>query len=146
MPGLRHERERGQAIVDFALAIPITLLAVLAVFDFGRALYTYDLVSSAARIGSRYAIVHGSSCMLAPPACPATSSSIQAYVLTKVNGIDPALLNVSASWKTAPGCSGTPFQGPQCIVTVQVSYPYDFLSTFGWTITMNSSSQMPISQ
>jgi len=142
----RHERERGQALVEFALAIPITLLAVLAVFDFGRALYTYDLVSSAARIGSRYAIVHGSACTLAAPACPATSSSIQAFVLTKVNGIDPTLLNVSASWKTAPGCPGTPFQGPQCVVTVQVSYPYSFLATFGWTIDLTSSSQMPISQ
>ncbi len=146
MPGRRHGRERGQALVDFALAIPITLLAVLAVFDFGRALYTYDLVSSAARIGSRYAIVHGSACTLAPPVCPATSSSIQTYVLSKVNGIDPALLNVSATWKTAAGCPGAPFQGPQCIVTVQVSYPYRFLSTFGWTVDFSSSSQMPISQ
>jgi len=144
--GRRREHERGQALVDFALAIPITLLAVLAVFDFGRALYTYDLVASAARIGSRYAIVHGSACTLAPPACPATSATIQAYILTKVSGVDPAQLSVAASWKTAPGCPGPPFQGPQCIVTVQVSYPYNFLSTFGWTVNLTSSSQMPISQ
>jgi len=63
-----------------------------------------------------------------------------------INSIDPTLLNVSATWKTAPGCSGAPFQGPQCIVTVQVAYPYSFLSTFGWTIDFNSTSQMPISQ
>jgi len=140
----RHDRERGQALVDFALAIPITLLAILAVFDFGRALYTYDVITSAARIGSRYAIVHGSACPL--PTCPASPATIRAYVLSKINGIDPAKLTVTPTWSTGPGCSGPPYQGPRCLVNVQVSYPYNFIVSVDWPLNLSSTSQMQISQ
>jgi hypothetical protein len=141
-----HRFERGQALIDFSLAIPIALLAVLAIFDFGRALYTYDLVTSAARIGTRYAIVHGSACGLPAPACPADQSTIKTYILSKINGIDPTQLTVVANWYPGPGCNAWPYQGPRCLVNVQVSYPYTFIVNTTWSMNLSSSSQMPISQ
>lgn len=35
------KNERGQSLTEFALILPIFLLLVCAIFDFGRILYTY---------------------------------------------------------------------------------------------------------
>ena len=51
----RHKRSRGQALVEFALILPILLLVVAGIFDFGRALFTYSEVSNAVREATRYA-------------------------------------------------------------------------------------------
>ena len=53
-------RERGQAMVEFALVLPIFLLVLLGVFDFGRAIYAYNDVANAAREGARTAIIYQS--------------------------------------------------------------------------------------
>jgi hypothetical protein len=50
-------RERGQALVEFALVIPVVLLLIIGLFDLGRAVYAYNSVSNAARTGARVAIV-----------------------------------------------------------------------------------------
>jgi Flp pilus assembly protein TadG len=53
----RGGRERGQGLVEFALVIPILLLIVIAILDFGRAIYAYSVVSNCAREGARYGVV-----------------------------------------------------------------------------------------
>lgn len=58
---LRHgvgAHGRGQALVEFALVIPLVLLVFLAIFDFGRAVYGLNAVGNAAREGVRTAIVN----------------------------------------------------------------------------------------
>lgn len=49
---------QGQALVEFALIIPIFLLLVISLFDFGRAVFAYNSVTNAAREGARLAIVN----------------------------------------------------------------------------------------
>src|ERR1043165_3932016 len=49
--------ESGAAMVELALALPILLLLVWGVIDFGRLLYTTNSMASAVREGSRYAAV-----------------------------------------------------------------------------------------
>lgn len=44
----------GQGMVEFALVFPFLLVIVLGIFEFGRLLYTYSAVVSAAREGARY--------------------------------------------------------------------------------------------
>ncbi len=51
-------RTRGQALVEFALAIPIFLLLLIALFDLGRAVFSYNTLTNAAREGARIAIVN----------------------------------------------------------------------------------------
>jgi len=53
----RQERERGQGLVEFALVISLLLLIVIAILDFGRAIYAYSVVSNCAREGARYGTV-----------------------------------------------------------------------------------------
>jgi len=54
----RRARGRGQALAEFALILPITLLLLLAVFDLGRAVFLYNGLTNAAREGARLAIVN----------------------------------------------------------------------------------------
>lgn len=51
-------RGRGQALVEFALVIPIFLLLMVALFDLGRAVFAYNTLTNAAREGARIAIVN----------------------------------------------------------------------------------------
>ncbi len=51
-------RSRGQTLVEFALVIGIFLVMILALFDFGRAVYGSSSLGNAARMGARTAIVN----------------------------------------------------------------------------------------
>jgi hypothetical protein len=50
--------DRGQALVEFALAIPIFLLIVVALVDLGRGVFVYNALTNAAREAARLAIVN----------------------------------------------------------------------------------------
>ena len=56
----RSDRQRSQALVEFAMVAPIFLLVVFAMIDISRLLYTYTAISSAARDGARTASLSGS--------------------------------------------------------------------------------------
>ncbi|WP_102027450.1 TadE/TadG family type IV pilus assembly protein [Salirhabdus sp. Marseille-P4669] len=51
--------ERGQAIVELALALPILLLLVFGMIDFGRIFHTYLTLEHASREAARVASVGG---------------------------------------------------------------------------------------
>lgn len=144
MTARQRESERGAVLEEFALAGLVSLFLILGIFEFGRALFTYDLVANAARVGTRYAMVRGSLCTLS--GCPATSSSVATYVKSVSPGIDLNQLTVSTTWSTTTACPTIP--GAGCIVKVSVSYPFSFdafqylLATFNIT----NQSQMTISQ
>jgi len=54
--GLRGMRsERGAALVEFALVVPLLMLMMCATIDFGLAVYTLNNLTAAAREGGRYA-------------------------------------------------------------------------------------------
>ena len=56
---MRHASDgrRGQAMVEFALIIPIFLLMIFGILDLGRAVYAYSTLNNAAREGARVALV-----------------------------------------------------------------------------------------
>jgi Flp pilus assembly protein TadG len=79
----RHDKPRGQAMVEFALVIPVFILLMVGLFDFGRVIWVNDTLATAAREAVRFAIVHGGSdsqlCPVGPPSAgvtipPASSS------------------------------------------------------------------------
>ena len=55
-------RQRAQAMVEFALILPLLLLLVVAIIDLGRALFVYSQVSNAAREAVRYGTVDAINC------------------------------------------------------------------------------------
>jgi Flp pilus assembly protein TadG len=50
--------QRGQSLVETALVLPILLIILLGIFDFGRAVFAYNAISNAAREAARVAIVN----------------------------------------------------------------------------------------
>jgi len=50
-------RRRGQSLVEMALVLPILLLLLIGLIEFGRAFFIYAVVSNAAREGVRAGIV-----------------------------------------------------------------------------------------
>jgi Flp pilus assembly protein TadG len=56
-----RRRSTGQALVEFALAIPIFILLVFGLIDIGRLVYVNNAVSQGAREGARYGSVQGRS-------------------------------------------------------------------------------------
>ena len=55
---MRRLGRRGQALVEFALILPVLLVILLGTVDAGRLIFAYNAVSNAAREGGRTAIVN----------------------------------------------------------------------------------------
>ena len=49
------KKERGTQILELAIALPVMLLLLAAVGEFGRFFYTYSALSNAVRAGARHA-------------------------------------------------------------------------------------------
>ena len=50
--------QRGATLVEFSIAATVFLMAMFAVLEFGRVLWTHNALTDAARRGARYASVH----------------------------------------------------------------------------------------
>lgn len=58
--GSTHGRgERGQALLEFGITLPLILLVTMAIFDFGRALFVYTHASNQLREALRYGAITG---------------------------------------------------------------------------------------
>lgn len=55
---LKIEDQRGQALVEFALMVPLLLMLLLGIIEFGRVYYAQLAITSAARQGARISAVH----------------------------------------------------------------------------------------
>jgi len=141
--------EQGSSLVEMALTMIILLMILFGLIEMCLALYTYHFVSDAAREGSRYAIVHGSSCQVSGVSCTATNTQIQSYVENLgFPGINPANMTVTTTWSASPGGAVCACKGPGDLVTVTVSYNFPLAIPFvpANILAMSSTSSMVISQ
>lgn len=141
----RRDGERGQTLVEFALAIPIFLFLLMAVFDFGRAIYQYNGVSQAARELARATSVHRCN----PGSCTLGNSAQTTAVLQTQQSLIPGLQApvftcvdiTGAAINSATTC----LPGDQVRVDVTASYsPITPLLGFLGNITLGSSSTVSI--
>ena len=107
--GTRVGDERGDAMVEFALGASLLFMVVCGIIVMAQALYTYNVLSEAAREGTRYAIVRGSACHFAT-ACPASAANIQTYVQNLgFPAINPNNMTAVTAWSAYPvGTTCTP--------------------------------------
>lgn len=54
LPQLRRASERGTQLAELSLILPILLLLIAGVTEFGRYFYTYTTLAKATRAGARY--------------------------------------------------------------------------------------------
>jgi Flp pilus assembly protein TadG len=101
------EGEHGQTAVEFAVVLPILVLLLLGIVQFGLAFHNYLGITDATRVGARAAAVHR-----ATGACSAARTAIQ-------NTVSPAQwTTISTRTTCAEGANvGDP-------VTVSIKYPY----------------------
>ena len=52
-------QDRGQALIETAIALPLLLLVSVSIFEFGRAYQTSQVITNAAREGARAAVMPG---------------------------------------------------------------------------------------
>ena len=95
-----------QSIVEFALIIPIVILAITVFIDLGRVVYSYSALSHAVREGTRFAIVH-------PPGTVDEQNAIIGVVKDTAVGLDGD--NITVSFPVLP-------IDPDYIVTIHASY------------------------
>ncbi len=108
--------ERGFAIVEFGLILPLLLLLLAAVADFGVAFQMKQVLSSAAHEGARIGAVP--TCLQGCPRPSASQISAEAtrYLANAGVAADQAIVNVVG----AGGAKGE-------LLTVEVLYPSQFL-------------------
>ena len=55
----RFRSEKGAALLEAAITVPIILLISVGIFEFGRAYQTWQVLTNAAREGARIAVING---------------------------------------------------------------------------------------
>ncbi len=139
----RRPRGRGQSLVEFALVIPIFVLVLVGILDFGWMLYCRMTVIDAAREGARYGI--------AVP--PASWGSMQSLVTSTVQSEAPglALSNLTDTVTCVPivsktscdfNAAGDAQPGDAIKVTVTYQFYNFFPAYFGSTVSLPSTVQM----
>lgn len=125
---------KGQTYVEFAFTASVLLVLIFALINFSLALYAYNFVSYAAREGTRFAAVHGSS-----NPSPADTTDITNLITTEAYGLNAQNLKVTTTW--------SPDNQPGSTVAVQVQYTFNFMMPFVKLAPVNltSNSQMMIS-
>jgi len=147
-------RQRGAAIVEQALILPVLLGVLFGVIDMSRALYSYSYVSYIAREATRWASVRSTTAN----GGPADDTTVDNFV-KNVNGmgLDSTQFTTDLSWISPPNltplCPGGLANSnlnrkPGCIVQVTVNYNFKFIVPFipSGGFTMSSGSQMIITQ
>ena len=135
----RFRNQRGAALLETAITIPLVLLVTVAIFEFGRAYQTWQVLTNAAREGARVAVLMES-----------TDAQITDAVRNYMQGgrlpaANSASINIERT---------VPF-GANTASRITVSYPFNFTvlnpvirlvnrssTTGSGTTTMNSSALM----
>jgi Flp pilus assembly protein TadG len=152
---LRYRRgERGAALVEFALVLPLLLVVIAGIVDFGFLFQRYEVVTNAAREGARLASLpsyNGQTALIrthvrnyVQQGLALSTAGINGTVPNSAAGVN--IVNTTLSYVV----SGTTYQVPA--VTVTVTYNHSFIllgpmlgligGNWGNTISIVGTSQM----
>ena len=136
--GARPNRN-GQSLVEFAVVLPIFLLLLAGIVDFGLGLYSQMTVINAAREGARLGVVQ-----------PGDITAIEDRVDAMAGGLDLTQLDVAITCERPAGssfvaCANPKWQSGDAVV-VNVNYDYRMIwpLAFGNRIGLSSTVQMRI--
>jgi Flp pilus assembly protein TadG len=134
----RFRNQRGAALIETAVTLPLVLLVSVAIFEFGRAYQTWQVLTNAAREGARIAC-------LPDYTDTQVTSTVRSYMTSgRLPGASTAAVLIVRN---------VPF-GTTTASRVTVNYPFQFVvlgpvarlvkgnSTAGSALTMQSSALM----
>ena len=134
--------QRGAVAIEFALVVPVLLLLLVGIVDFGLVMSSQSVVANAAREGARTAALGG------------TTFDAQAATKSAITGLAGATnagtkVDVTCKTKSGSGCSledSTPDTGGT--VTVKLTYVHAWLAPvvlgFPANIPLQGKSEMRI--
>jgi Flp pilus assembly protein TadG len=116
-PTNRRSRRRGVTVVEYAIVIGVTLVLLLAIFEYGMFVMVRNLVDSAAREGARLA-TSGTNSL--------NTTDIHNRVQAVLAGQRLGTVNIQVFWADASGnnvgaWNNTPF-GERIAVRVECTY------------------------
>jgi len=134
--------ERGSALLETAITLPLVLLVSVSIFEFGRAYQVFQIMTNAAREGARIAVLPGT-----------TDSDVKQRVVDyltagQIASPSPSWVGIDHSQTVSDGTGAAP------ATLVTVNYPFNFLvlnpvaqlvvskTTLGAAFTMTTSALM----
>jgi Flp pilus assembly protein TadG len=149
---VKRARGRGQALVEFALVLPLILLLIFGAVDFGRAIYAYNSMSEAARQANRTAIVNQDPTTIENVAIGASPASglVAGNVCISIRQPDTLLLDCTSGNKNTDLCGSTNPATVQigCLAFVTTKTTYypitPVISNIVGILTLSSTSVGPI--
>jgi len=131
--------QRGQALIETAMMLPLLLLVAVSIFEFGRAFQTWEVLTNAAREAARVAVLPNST-------VAGAQDRARAY-------LDAGMLNGSSATVTVTPTTISIGAATASAKQVTVNYPFQFIvlqpvaslivsGTMGAPITMSASAEM----
>ena len=107
----RLRNQKGAALLETAITLPLVLLVCVSIFEFGRAYQTWQVLTNAAREGARVAILSES-----------TDAQVTSAVKNYMQGGQlPSFADANISVERT-----VPFAATNTASRVTVSYPFKF--------------------
>ena len=140
----RGRREAGQALVEFALVLPLLMLLIFLFIEFGIGFARYNEVVNGAREGARLGAVQGGTAAV-------VEAAIDAQVMAKVPNVALTAGDIDVRYV---GVDGNGVAGPGDSVVVEITFTYDTvtplasfanaftLGAFPTDITMSACADM----
>jgi len=124
------KNQKGQALVEFAIILPIIMLLIMGIFQFGMMLNAYITIENASREGARAGII-GSS-----------DAGIETLIISTSPSLEPERLTVTITPNEISRISGG-------TLTVKVTYNYELTvpiisSLFNNVIVLNGHTSMRV--
>jgi hypothetical protein len=154
----KWKENRGASMVEFAIVLPLLLLLVFGIIEFGLIVYNKQILTNACREGARAGVVQAAPPTLVQDPNRYTVEQIDqvvrdycsAYMVTFASGVDnPKFLLLDAGY--VDHCPL--FASPPKELQVKISYDYHFLvipniitglfsGSMGGTITLTADTIM----
>jgi hypothetical protein len=120
----KRDKRCGAALVEMAIVLPVFLMVVWGIIEFGRGMMVANMVTNAAREGARLAVIDGN-----------TNTDVQNAISTFLQqaiNVSPGDITVTIGIDEAPGNPDPLNQiasaEPRDLINIVVSVPFDSVS------------------
>jgi len=108
----RYRNQKGAALLEAAITVPIILLISVGIFEFGRAYQTWQVLTNAAREGARIAVLE---------------TTTDAEIRTRVNNYLKGGGLKAVSDGNIPISRNVTLTASSTASTVEIDYPFEFM-------------------
>jgi Flp pilus assembly protein TadG len=130
------KRQDGQAVVEFVVILPVLLLVLMAIYQFGQVFVNYMDVTSAAREGARKAAVSRSAGVCA---------TVDSLAISAAKGAASDLNQGSLNVTVGRTCTNNAYaQGGDVVVTATYPYSINIMGMVVSSGTLTSATTMRV--